>query len=163
MSLNKFRKIAYIERFLRLFRHCMRNYAIKSSTFTKLGNFSIKYQSLKKKLAPMARKMYHLTQFSPKISKACRFAMPSEPQHLAFNDQSGHPSGLSPQFVPWPLPNAIGLVLTSWMTLIIMNMSLNYYFSAFSSFDLFSKKRTCKFFQGEEVDLNQKDRNWLLR
>ena len=63
-SPNKFRKIAYIQWFSRLFHHFMHNCAMKSSTFTKLGNFSLKYRNFKKRKknsAPAAPKIGHWT------------------------------------------------------------------------------------------------------
>ena len=52
--------------FFDFFRHFMHSFAIKSSTFTKLGDFSLKYRNFSKILAPAAPKMCHLTQFFPK-------------------------------------------------------------------------------------------------
>ena len=69
-SLNKFRKIAYIEWFFDLFRHFKHYYAIKASTFTKLNDFSLKYQNLSKFSAPAAPKSGQWTQSFPKIFKS---------------------------------------------------------------------------------------------
>ena len=52
--------------FFDFFRHFMHSYAIKSSTFTKLGDFSIKYRNFSKLSAHAAPTMCHLTQFFPK-------------------------------------------------------------------------------------------------
>ena len=57
----------YREVFFDFFRHFMHSYAIKSSTFTKLGDFSLKYRNFSKFSAPAAPKMCHLTQFFPKF------------------------------------------------------------------------------------------------
>ena len=57
VSLNKFRKIAYIEWFFRFFRHFIQNYAIKTSTFTKLGEMLLKYGNFSKFSVSAAPKM----------------------------------------------------------------------------------------------------------
>ena len=54
----------------------MHNCAIKSSTFTKLGDFSLKYQNFTKFSAPAAQKSGHWTQFFPKFSKSSHFSAP---------------------------------------------------------------------------------------
>ena len=41
------------------FRYFMHSYAIKSSTFTKLGDFSLKYRNFSKFSAPAAPKIGH--------------------------------------------------------------------------------------------------------
>ena len=89
-SPNKFRKIAYIECFFYFFRHFIHDYAIKSSTFTKLGDFSLKCRNFLKFSAPAAPKIGHWTQFFPKISKSSYFSAPSAPKKWSPNGQS-HP------------------------------------------------------------------------
>ena len=49
----------YREGFFDFFRHFMHSYAIKSSTFTKLGDFSLKYRNFSKFSAPAAPKIGH--------------------------------------------------------------------------------------------------------
>ena len=71
--LTNFANIPYIERFFDCFRHVMYCYGIKSSTFTKLGDFSIKYRNFSKFSAPAAPKMCHLTQFFPKNFQKFQF------------------------------------------------------------------------------------------
>ena len=66
-SLYKFRKIAFIECFY-FFRHFMHNYATKSSTFSKLGEFSLEYRNFTKFSEHPAPKMCHFGQFFPKFS-----------------------------------------------------------------------------------------------
>ena len=51
----------------------MHDYAIKSSTFAKLGDFSLKYQNFSKFSAPAAQKSGHWTQFFPKFSQSSDF------------------------------------------------------------------------------------------
>ena len=45
--------------FFYFFRHFIHNYAIESSTFTKLGDFSLECQNFSKFLAPAAPKIGH--------------------------------------------------------------------------------------------------------
>ena len=69
----------------------MHNYAIKSSTFTKLVDFSPKYRNFSKFSAPAGHKIGHLTQFFPKFFKSSHFSQ-------------SHPSNSNT-----PPPVAIGL------------------------------------------------------
>ena len=68
--------------FLTRFRHFMHNYAIKSSTFTKLGDVSLKCRSFSKFSAP---KMGHLAQLFPKF--------PNDPILGAFGAKNGSLNG----------------------------------------------------------------------
>ena len=47
------------ENFTSILCHFKHNYAIKASTFSKLGDFSLKYQNLSKFSAPAAPKIGH--------------------------------------------------------------------------------------------------------
>ena len=85
VSLNKFRKIAYIKWFFNFLRHFKHNFAIKASTFTKLGDFSLKYRNL-----PKFSAIGYWTRFFPKFSKSSHFSAPSAPKKWSPNGQS-HP------------------------------------------------------------------------
>ena len=78
--------------FLRHFKH---NYTIKAITFTKCGDFSLKYRKFSKFSAPAAPKIGHWTQFFPKISILRRLRC----------RKSGHRTAkvTPPQCVPWNL------------------------------------------------------------
>ena len=88
VSLNKFRKVAYIEWVLDFFRYIMHTYAIESSTLTKLGDFSLKYRNFSNFLATVAPKICHLTQIFPKSFKSPHFSTPSAPKNVSLYSKS---------------------------------------------------------------------------
>ena len=67
----------------------MHDYAIKSSIFTKLGDFSLSYRKFSKFSAPAAPNMSHSTQFPQKFQKF-PFLAPSAPKNWPLDGQS-HP------------------------------------------------------------------------
>ena len=73
------------EGFLDFFRHFMHSCAMKSSTFTKLVDFLLRYRNFSKFSAPMAPKMCHLTQFFQKLSKSSHFLASSAPKNVSLN------------------------------------------------------------------------------